>query len=204
MLRALQASPGAHPSLGQGLAGITDRAHRGHAAGGRLSRHGPGQEQMESRVQLICQVPDGLHTGQKGRQGQCWQPATAATLPFFSLICLRGLLYSPHLSCTEHRGCGACGGWGTTGLLNIPSPSPGHGKTFLTQEHKLRERKQPQKINLFSTIFSFSSLSFQPFWDLAHLLWDRRIRENHESSHKVFVHVKEEGGKRHQKKKKRN
>lgn len=62
-----------------------------------------------------------------------------------------------------HRGCDACGGWGTTGLLNIPSPSPGHGKTFLTQEHKLKEIKQPQKINLFSTIFSFFLSLFSLF-----------------------------------------
>lgn len=88
---------------GAGTGGITDRAHMGHGAGGRLSRYGPGQEQMEmeSRVHLICQVTHGLHTGQEGRQGKCQQPATAASLPFFSLICLRGLLYSPHLSCTE-------------------------------------------------------------------------------------------------------
>lgn len=117
-----------------------------------------------------------------------------SSLFFLNLSQRAPVFPSPQL----HRGCGACGGWGTAGLLNIPSPSPGHGKTLLTQEHKLREMKQRQKINLFSTIFFFS---FQPFWDLAHLLWDRRIRENHESSQKVFVHVKEEGGKQHQKKK---
>lgn len=79
----------------------------------------PGKEQMEteSGVQLICQVTDGLQAGQGGRQGQCWQPATAITLPFFSLICLRMPLYSLHhsmFSCTEV--VVLVGGEGTIGL----------------------------------------------------------------------------------------
>lgn len=78
----------------------------------------PGREQMEmeSSVQLICQVTDGLHAGRGGRQGQSWQPETAATLPFFSLICLRRPLYSPCravLSCTEV--VVLVGGWGPQG-----------------------------------------------------------------------------------------
>lgn len=79
----------------------------------------PGKEQkeMESGVQLICQVTDGLQAGQGGRQGPCWQPATAITPPFFSLICLRMPLYSLHysmFSCTEV--VVLVGRWGTIGL----------------------------------------------------------------------------------------
>lgn len=157
----------------------------------------PGWEQMEmeNRVQLICHVIDGLHAGQGGRQGQC---CSHSSLFLLNLSQRAPVFPSPQL----HRGCGACGGWGTTGLSNTPPPSPGHSKTLLTQEPKLREMKQPQKINLFSTLLFF--FSFEPFWDFAHLLWDRRIREKHESSHKVFVHVKEEGEKQHQKKPKRD
>lgn len=66
-----------------------------------------------------------------------------------------------------------------------------------TRTQTQRDETTPENKSIFNYFF----FSFQPFWDLAHLLWDRRIRENHESSQKVFVHVKEEGGKQHQKKK---
>lgn len=65
------------------------------------------------------------------------------------------------LSCTEV--VVLVRGWGTTGLSNTLSPSPGHDKILLTQEPKFREMKHPQKINLFSILFSSFLFSFQPF-----------------------------------------
>lgn len=155
--RALSVLPwpcGAHPSSGAGTGwdhstGPTEDIEE---EGGTADVE-PGQEQMESSVQLICQVTDGLQAGQGGKQGQCWQPTTAGTLPSFSLICLRMPLYSPHHT-QLHRGCGACRRAGDHRALKSPSPSPGHDKILLTQEPKLREMKQPQKINLFSILFS--------------------------------------------------
>lgn len=154
---------------------------------------------MESCVQLICQVTDGLHSGQGGRQGRCWQLATAATLPFFSQISQKAPVYPQGavLSCTEV--VVLVGEWRTTGLPNTLSPSPRHDKIVLTQEPKLREMKHPQKINLFSILFFYSLFSL--FRNFACHLWGRRIREKQEGSHKVFVHIKEEGGKTKQKNK---
>lgn len=174
---------------GRDWLGSQDRVHRGGGGRGRHSRYGAWTGADGDGEQRPADLSgDRWPSRWPGREaGQSWQPETAATFSLFLLNLSQKAPVFPLPGCAQlHRGCGAGGRVGATGLSSTPSPSPGHDKTLLTQETKLRDMKQPQKKIYFQFYFLYF-FSFQPFWDLAQLLWDRRIREKHESSHKVFV-----------------
>lgn len=151
-----------------------------------------------------------------GRHGQRWRPAASVTLPFFSLICPRRPTSSPSGAapgCRSGRGAGGRTGDHRTLEQLLPRDLARH--LLPARGAEPGEVKQPQKIqSIFNAIFSFFFSYFQPLWDLAlggeHqvlplvalplgrssvLPWDRRIREKHEVSCKVFACEDEEGRK---------
>lgn len=149
---------------GRDWLGSQHRAHRRCEGRGRHSRRGAWMGADGDGEQCPADLSGN-------RWPSCWPgreagPALAASHCSHSFLFLLNLYQKAPvqpsgavLSCTEV--VVLAGGWG---ISNTPPSSPGHDKILLTQEPKLREMKQLQKINLFSILFSiFFLILFSAF-----------------------------------------